>query len=132
MIDGNMKFSDFMELKAKTEYENALRLITINNKASSLCAKLYLMLNEYSSQIGEDYIVCLGSTNTYFEIAEISYNEPNFIIFKGFDQNNQPMNLIQHISQISLLLSSKKRINTEQPKRIIGFKHQDCIQDLTP
>jgi hypothetical protein len=40
-------------------------------------------------------------------------------------ENGDPVELIQHVSQISILLMKLKRSDPEAPKRPIGFKDWD-------
>jgi len=83
----------------------------------------------YDSALGEDYevgvrLVNFGQTVT-FAIHSISYNDPSLIIFKGAADDGAPIELIQHVSQISILLTSLNRKNKEQPKRRIGFYKEE-------
>ena len=59
--------------------------------------------------------------NTVFAIDRIGYKNPNLIIFYGLLPDGSNVRLIQHISQLNLLLTAVKRLNPETPRRQIGF-----------
>ena len=44
------------------------------------------------------------------------------VIFKGRTDDAQPVRLIQHMSQLSFLLTRVPRLNPEEERRPIGFK----------
>ena len=57
-----------------------------------------------------------------FNLTGMSYWNPSLISFQGFTEKGEPVELIQHVSQISILLQKAKRKNPETPK--IGFVRQ--------
>jgi hypothetical protein len=52
---------------------------------------------------------------------DIGYWNPSLISFQGRTDDGQPVELIQHVSQISILLMKLKRPDPSKPKRKIGF-----------
>lgn len=59
-----------------------------------------------------------GQTIT-MHVASITYEAPVLMVFKGF-VNGQEATLIQHINQLSFLMTSYKK-EEDRPKRTIGF-----------
>jgi hypothetical protein len=55
-------------------------------------------------------------------IDDLGYWNPSLICFYGRDTNDREVQLIQHVSQISVLLMKVSRINPERER--IGFKLQ--------
>ncbi len=56
-----------------------------------------------------------------FHIEDIGYWGPDFIIFYGSMGENRPVELIQHLSQISvMLIAMPKQVETKEARRI-GF-----------
>jgi hypothetical protein len=49
----------------------------------------------------------------------IGYQDPDITTFHGFNENNEHLQLIQNVSQLSVLLVAMKQIG-EKPRRI-GF-----------
>lgn len=66
-------------------------------------------------------LVSFGQT-VIFHLRAIGYYNPSLIAFSGETDDGQPVELIQHVSQISILLMKMKRKNPETPKKPIGFQ----------
>ena len=60
--------------------------------------------------------------DTLFHIADVGYWNPDIITFDGFDKSGNRMKLIQHVSQLNvLLLAVRKTTPPAEPPRRIGF-----------
>jgi hypothetical protein len=60
--------------------------------------------------------------DTHFHIADVGYWNPDIITFDGFDQNGNRVKLIQHVSQLNVLLVAvRKTTPAAEPPRRIGF-----------
>ena len=59
-----------------------------------------------------------------FYLETIEYCESPLMLFKGSMEDGTPVELIQHVSQISILLVRLPKQNPDAPKRTIGF-HED-------
>lgn len=55
-----------------------------------------------------------------FHIADVSYHGPDMIVFYGFDDHGKRVQLIQHYSQLSVLLVALPKLGSEA--RRIGFR----------
>lgn len=64
-------------------------------------------------------LVTFGESIT-IHIEDIGYSNPRLICFYGRDNNDQEVQLIQHVNQISVLLIKVKRIDTSRQR--IGYK----------
>jgi hypothetical protein len=58
--------------------------------------------------------------NVTLVITEIAYRDPHLIILRGEDQDGRPRELLQHVSQVSLLLAAIPA-KPDRPGRRIGF-----------
>jgi len=56
-----------------------------------------------------------------FAISGIGHQDPYLIYFHGFLDDGSPIQLIQHVNQVSFVLIKMKRPEPEKPKRQIGF-----------
>ena len=56
-----------------------------------------------------------------FSISQIGYIDPLLIVFHGHTEGGDPIELIQHVNQISFVLIRLERKEPENPKRPIGF-----------
>lgn len=74
-------------------------------------------------------LVSFGSGEIIY-IDDVGYWGPDIIIFYGANVENQPVELLQHISQISVLLVAVKK-QAENARRI-GFKLSQGLERSTP
>ena len=96
-----------------------------NNLASEFHKCLINWINEFHKSLDEEFevgarLVNFGQSIT-FHIDDIGYWDPSLISFQGITENGEPVELVQHVSQISVLLVKMKRQNIDEPKRPIGF-----------
>ncbi|MFC7371551.1 DUF6173 family protein [Fictibacillus iocasae] len=95
------------------------------NLASDFHKALMNMINEFDSQLDHDHevgmkLVSFGKT-IQFHVSQIGYVNPSLITFAGFTPEENPVKLIQHVSQLSFLLMEVKRLKPDEPKKRIGF-----------
>lgn len=93
--------------------------------ASQFHKRLIKWINDFHSSLDEEHevgvrLVNFGQ-NIVFHLDNIGYWDPYLISFSGITEDGQPVELIQHVNQISVLLMKLPRKNPEQPKRPIGF-----------
>lgn len=95
------------------------------NLASEFHRRLVEWINNFGNELDDEHeigvrLVSFGQTIT-FHLEDIGYWNPSLIQFCGNTENGEPVELIQHVSQISILLMKVKRQDLSQPKRPIGF-----------
>lgn len=95
------------------------------NLADEFYKRLVQWMNEFHKSLDEDLevgvrLVNFGQTVT-FHVDDIGYWNPSLISFRGKNENGESVELIQHVSQISILLVALKREDMNKPKRPIGF-----------
>ncbi|WP_342506942.1 DUF6173 family protein [Sporosarcina sp. FSL K6-2383] len=99
---------------------------TSDNDAATIANQVVAAVNAYNRNLNHDQEVGLmltsfGQTMTV-NITGIGYIGTRLIIFKGFlTNNNAPVELLQHVSQLNFLLVSLKRENPLEEKKHIGF-----------
>lgn len=95
------------------------------NLADEFYRRLLRWINDFHRGLDDEHevgakLVSFGQTVT-FQIEDIGYWNPSLISFHGKNEKGEPVELIQHVSQINILLVALKRNNIEPPKRPIGF-----------
>ena len=93
--------------------------------ASEYCRRLLEYINEFDKSLDQTKetairLVSFGQT-FQFTVQQIGFYDPKLICFYGMHADGSPIQLIQHVNQISFLLMSVKRENPELPKQPIGF-----------
>jgi len=96
------------------------------NYASEFYERLTKWITRFDADLDETQevgvrLVNFGQT-IVFHLKDISYWNPSLISFTGVTDQGQPVELIQHVSQISILLMSLPRQNPQDPKAAIGFR----------
>ncbi|PYG88235.1 hypothetical protein LY28_01575 [Ruminiclostridium sufflavum DSM 19573] len=122
------KQADVVDAEAiKSNFEKSLTaLLAQQNFASEFCKKLYAEINEFDSNLDTENevaarLVSFGET-VQFGIESIGFSDPSLIIFSGHTEDGTHIQLVQHVSQISVLLLAAKRPEPEKPKFPIGFR----------
>jgi hypothetical protein len=67
--------------------------------------------------------------NSVFHVTNLEYRNPDLIIFHGTNEHNKPLQLIQHVTQLNVLLTALPK-ESETPRRI-GFILLDEINKST-
>ena len=77
-------------------------------------------------------MVSFGSA-IQFHIVDVGYWNPDIITFDGVDPAGNPMKLIQHVSQLNVLLVSARKLEPEAEPRRIGFRlEKDAAKSQVP
>ncbi|MFA5313813.1 MAG: DUF6173 family protein [Methanomassiliicoccales archaeon] len=121
----NLNFFNENMLKNFEAIKHPSIAVAEQNFASEFCKKLYDQIVEFDSRLDNDKqvavrLVSFGQTVS-FVVTGLGYSNPSLIRFFGTMPEGSQVELIQHVSQISFLLTVTPRENPEQPKRKIGF-----------
>ena len=92
--------------------------------ADYACEKIIERINEFEANLPDDMqaggkFITFG--NEAFAIDSVTYQNPNILVFTGTTPEDEKVQLIQHTSQLNLLLMAVKRNNPEEPRRKIGY-----------
>lgn len=98
-----------------------------HNLADEFHRRLIVWINDFHKSLDNEHevgarLVTFGQSMT-IHIEDIGYWNPSLISFKGRSEDGNPVELIQHVSQISVLLIALKRERLDVPKRPIGFSN---------
>jgi hypothetical protein len=124
-FDKLAEFNQKME-KIGAEQREEQRAEQIAHYASEFCARLNTAIQNFDSELDDSEEVALrlvsfGQSIT-FHVQSIGYHNPSLIMFYGTGDDGMPLELVQHVSQISFLLMSEKRKSPETPKVPFGFQ----------
>jgi hypothetical protein len=93
------------------------------NDAEWMYKRLVEFIKDFEAQLDDDHeigarLVSFGQ-NVTFHIDDMGYYGPDIITFYGKNESQQYVQLIQHISQLSVLLVAMEKV-ADKPRRI-GF-----------
>lgn len=100
--------------------------IKFKGDSDTIVDDLISAINSYNENLddSEEVAVMLTSfgQSLTVQIEKIGYVGSKLIKFKGYIVDNEsPVELLQHVSQLNFLLVSVKRVDTSVPKKVIGF-----------
>lgn len=124
-------FSDYLRVNQPELFyiKQPVQLVAEANYASRFAESIYKQVQAFDQSLGDDYLVgvklvSFGQT-VKFTVSSISFINPSLIIFRGTLEDGSPIELVQHVTQISFLLTSLPRNNKEIPKKRIGFSAEN-------
>lgn len=95
------------------------------NYASEFYNRLMTMIGQFEARLDDQHeigmrLVSFGDSKV-IRLNSMGWYNPSLISFAGLDQDGNSVELIQHVSQISLLLITLPKLDPNKPKRRIGF-----------
>lgn len=94
-----------------------------NNPAGYMLERVRGLIEAFERKIGEDAEVGMNvagaSSASPIRLRSITYSNPDMLIFDGIDENGASVCLLQHHSQMALLLVAIPKLE-EKPFRV-GF-----------
>jgi hypothetical protein len=105
------------------------------NLASELANQLLSQISRFDAELDADHevgikLVSFGQSIT-FHVVNFGYYNPSLIVFSGLTEDENRVELVQHVSQISFLLLALPKLHPDQPKRKIGFIQEDSRDTST-
>jgi hypothetical protein len=97
----------------------------VENLASDFYERLSKWIRDFDAGLDEEHEVGVRLVNfgqaVTFHLEDMGYWNPALISFKGTTEGGDPVELVQHVSQISVLLLKLERQDKSKPKNPIGF-----------
>ena len=104
------------------------------NPAIWMHERIVRSINSFEEELDEEHEVGARLVNFGLEmtlyIDDVGAWGPDMIIFHGTSPDGNPVTLLQHISQLSVLLIALKK-EQEKPRRI-GFQMMESIENDDP
>ncbi|EPL6263431.1 TPA: DUF6173 family protein [Klebsiella pneumoniae] len=95
------------------------------NLADEFHRRLICWINDFHRDLDNEHEVggqlASFGRSIEFHFTDIGYWNPSLISFIGQLEDGSPVELIQHVNQINILLIKKKRLSPDEAKRPIGF-----------
>ncbi len=87
--------------------------------------RLVLYIRNFEQQLDADQEVAVGFAGSdagVLTIEGLGYFPPDMVTFYGRDEDGRKTQLIQHVSQLSVMLRAVPKAEPEEPARRIGFR----------
>jgi hypothetical protein len=82
-------------------------------------------IQNFEAQLDNAHEVALGFTGAdagILQIEGVGFYEPDILTFYGIDEDGLKTQLVQHISQLNVVLRAVPKHAAEEPPRRIGFR----------
>ena len=87
--------------------------------------RIVLYIREFEKQLNADQEVAIGFAGSeagILRIEGLGFFDPDILTFYGTDDDGLKNQLIQHVSQLSVMLQARPKSNPDDAPRRIGFK----------
>ncbi len=87
--------------------------------------RLILYIRNFESQLDSKHEIAMGFAGSeagVLRIEGLGYFDPDVITFYGRDEDGGRMQLVQHVSQLNVVLRAVPREAPDEPARRIGFR----------
>lgn len=92
--------------------------------------RLILYIQNFEKMLDSEEEIAMGFTDTgggFLRIEGLGHFDPDIITFYGTDQTGAKVQLVQHVSQLNVLLRAlPKQTDTAEPRRI-GFRLAEAL-----
>ncbi|MEG1451594.1 DUF6173 family protein [Brevundimonas sp.] len=107
-----------------------------DNPAEWAFVRLSKMIQEFESNLDKDeevgfLVVGLPGDGT-MQILDVGFWGPDLIMFFGRNADGKPVRLIQHYSQINVVLSAMKKPEDQHEPNRIGFRLDEMVKNTNP
>ncbi|WP_282007982.1 DUF6173 family protein [Brevundimonas aveniformis] len=102
------------------------------NPAEWAFVRLSRLIQDFEKQLDENSeigaLMANGPGDAAFAIRDLGFWGPDFILFMGVNSVGRPIRLVQHYTQVNVLLSAVPKQKPEEPPRRIGFALQERVE----
>ncbi len=113
-------------VKPPAEVPDSLRQpVSAKSPARWAYERLVLYVKNFEDQLDGEHEVAMGFAGSdagVLRIEGMGYFDPDIVTFYGADATGAKTQLIQHVSQLNVLLRAMPRRSEEKPPSRIGFR----------
>ena len=112
----------------------AVARVPVEDKGAARWAyeRLILYIRNFEKQLNPDQEIAMGFTGGeagVLRIEGLGYFDPDIVTFYGQDEGGLRTQLIQHVSQLNVILRALPRASDAEPARRIGFRLSRELDD---
>lgn len=94
--------------------------------------RLILYIQNFEKRLDSNHEVAMGFTDTgagVLRIEGIGYFDPDIVTFYGSDQTGARTQLVQHVTQLNVMLRAVRKRSPEAEPRRIGFRLAQSLEE---
>lgn len=119
-LQDSMRMLIERQVREDAPIENVLQ-----SRASVFCAHLQERIRQFESGLDEQHEVGLRlvswGDSEKFHLRDIGCSDPALVWLAGINDQGQPVELVEHVTQVRVCLVCLPRRQPDQPRRPIGF-----------
>ena len=101
------------------------RPVEQKSPAEWACERLILYIQNFEKMLDAEHEVAMGFTDTgggFLRIEGLGHFDPDILTFFGVDETDAKVQLVQHVTQLNVLLRAMPKSNAAEEPRRIGFQ----------
>lgn len=94
--------------------------------------RLILYIQNFEKMLEKEEEIAMGFTDTgggFLRIEGLGHFDPDIVTFYGTDQTGAKVQLVQHVSQLNVLLRAMPKQNEAEEPRRIGFRLAKALDE---
>ncbi len=94
--------------------------------------RLILYIKNFEETLDSEHEIAMGLTDTgagVLRIEGLGYFDPDIVTFYGSDQSGARVQLVQHVSQLNVVLRANPKAQTDAAPRRIGFELAQGLEE---
>lgn len=94
--------------------------------------RLILYIKNFEKNLDDEHEIAMGFTDTgagFLRIEGLGYFDPDIVTFYGTDATGGHIQLVQHVSQLNVLLRAMPKAHEAEEPRRIGFELAKALDD---
>ncbi|QMU56755.1 MAG: hypothetical protein GKR98_00175 [Boseongicola sp.] len=94
--------------------------------------RLILYIKNFEQTLDNEHEVAMGLTDTgagVLRIEGLGYFDPDIVTFYGSDMGGARIQLVQHVSQLNVVLRANPKAVAAEPPRRIGFELAESLNE---
>ena len=113
------------KVPAKSATKPTKSPVKLKSPAEWAYDRIVLYIREFERHLNADQEVAIGFAGSeagVLRIEGLGFFDPDILTFYGTDDDGMKNQLIQHVSQLSVMLQARPKSNPDDAPRRIGFK----------
>ena len=112
----------------------AKKPVTQKSPAEWAYQRLIMYIQNFEKMLENEQEIAMGFTETgggFLRIEGLGHFDPDIVTFYGTDHTGSKVQLVQHVSQLNVLLRAMPKQNEAEEPRRIGFRLAEGLDDST-
>lgn len=104
------------------------------NPAEWAFVRLSRLIQDFEAKLDENHeigaTIVNGPGDGAFHMRDVGFWGPDLILFMGVNEHGKPIRLIQHYTQLNVMLTAMPKPVPAEPPRRIGFQLQERLEQV--